>query len=70
MDRCEFWPDSISFRDADMTEVVGHRQVTDAYLAALAVSQGALLATLDAGLAGLRPDVALLVPSGRELPGA
>lgn len=70
MDRCEFWPDSISYRDADMTEVVGHRQVTDAYLAALAASRGAKLATLDEGLAGLRPDATLLVPLGPELPGA
>jgi predicted nucleic acid-binding protein len=67
MDRCAFWPDSISFRDADMTEVVGHRQVTDAYLAALAVSRGAILATLDEGLAGLRPHATLLVPGGPDM---
>lgn len=70
MERCEFWPDSISFRDADMTGVVGHRQVTDAYLAALAVSRGAVLATLDEGLAALRPDATLLLPAGPELPDA
>lgn len=69
MDRCEFWPDSLSFRDADMTEVVGHRQVTDAYLAALAVSQGAILVTLDGGLAGLRPDATLLLSDDPGLPG-
>lgn len=68
MDRCEFWPDSISFRDADLTGIVGHRQVTDAYLAALAVSQGATLATLDEGLAGLWPGATLLIPDGPEPP--
>jgi hypothetical protein len=38
---------------------MGHRQVTDAYLAALARQQGGRLVTFDAGLAVLHPDVAL-----------
>lgn len=54
--RCEFWPDSLSYRDADLSHVVGHRQVTDAYLAALAASKNALLATFDRALAQAFPD--------------
>lgn len=58
----EFWPDDLSYAGADLGGVVGHRQVTDAYLAGLAKAHGARLATLDAGLVELRPDVAFLVP--------
>jgi toxin-antitoxin system PIN domain toxin len=50
--RIEFWPDSISYADVALEHVTGHRQVTDAYLAALAASHAARLATLDAALAG------------------
>ncbi len=61
--RCEFWPDDLSYADADLSHVRGHRQVTDAYLAALvATRDGALLATLDEGLARERPARTLLVP--------
>ncbi len=61
--RCEFWPDDLSYADADLSHVRGHRQVTDAYLAALvATRDGALLATLDVGLARDRPALSLLVP--------
>ena len=38
-----------------------HRQVTDAYLAALAEHHGAVVATLDRGLALLHPDATLLI---------
>lgn len=61
--RCEFWPDDLSYADADLRHVRGHRQVTDAYLAALvATHDGALLATMDEGLARDRPAHTLLVP--------
>jgi toxin-antitoxin system PIN domain toxin len=61
--RCEFWPDELSYADADLSYVRGHRQVTDAYLAGLAATRdGALLATLDQGLARDRPAHTLLVP--------
>jgi len=60
----EFWADDRDFGDVALRGVVGHRQVTDAYLAALARSRGARLATFDRGLADLHPDVALLVPAG------
>jgi uncharacterized protein len=58
---CEFWPDTLSYADIDLGGVIGHRQVTDAYLAGLAKAKGAKLATFDRGLAALRPDVVCLV---------
>ena len=59
--RHEFWPDSVSFAEVEMGGVVGHRQVTDAYLAHLARVHDGKLATLDSGLAHLHSDVAVLV---------
>ncbi|MCV7378744.1 VapC toxin family PIN domain ribonuclease [Mycobacterium alsense] len=59
----EFWPDDISFADVEIGGVVGHRQVTDAYLAHLARSRKAQLATFDSGLAHLHRDVAVLIPT-------
>lgn len=59
--RHEFWPDSLSFADVAMDGVVGHRQVTDAYLAELARSNHSKLATFDKGLAALHSDVAELI---------
>lgn len=44
-----------------MTGVVGHRQVTDAYLAGLARHRSAQLATFDQGLVALHPDVTVLL---------
>ena len=61
--RHEFWPDALPY-DADvLSGITGHRQVTDAYLARAAASRGSLVATFDAGLAALRPDVVTLVPT-------
>lgn len=63
MSGCEFWPDSLSYADADLHHVHGHRQVTDAYLVSLVASRpDTLLATLDAGLAQVRPDLTRLLP--------
>lgn len=61
--RHEFWPDDLAYPDVRMTGVIGHRQVTDAYLAGLARARVARLATFDGGLAALHPDVAELVPT-------
>ena len=61
--RHEWWPDDARFTTASLRGVLGHRQVTDAYLAELARCHGGALATLDQGLAATHPDVALLVPS-------
>ncbi len=56
----EFWPDDLTLEDALGEEVtlVGHRQVTDAYLAALAAKHGGVVATLDRAM--------LAVAGGRE----
>lgn len=63
-DGYEFWPDSLSYADAELDQVRGHRQVTDAYLASLAGSRpGARLATMDRGLAKFHPELTLLVPT-------
>ncbi len=57
--RHQFWPDSLAYGDILLRGVLGHRQVTDAYLAALARHHSAKLATLDRGLAALHADVAV-----------
>lgn len=51
----EFWPDDIPWRDASALcpPLGGHRQVTDAYLVALATQRGGILATLDRAAAAL-----------------
>jgi toxin-antitoxin system PIN domain toxin len=60
----DFWPDDLSYASVRLSGVVGHRQVTDAYIAALARARGERLVTLDRGLAALHPDVADLVATG------
>ena len=62
-DRHEFWPDDVEYTQVRFEGVVGHRQVTDAYLAELARRRGGRLATLDRALAALHGDVAELVPT-------
>ncbi|MCY3952281.1 MAG: PIN domain-containing protein [bacterium] len=57
----EFWPDDIGYDSAMLRGVIGHRQVTDAYLIALAESRDGSVATLDRGLAILRPKATLLI---------
>jgi toxin-antitoxin system PIN domain toxin len=59
----EFWPDGVSYLDVDLSGVLGHRQVTDSYLAALARQHGGRLVTFDRGLAVLHPDVVTLIDS-------
>jgi uncharacterized protein len=49
----EFWPDDASLLDEslfDFSRLHGHRQITDAYLLALAVRRGGALASFDAAL--------------------
>lgn len=60
----EFWPDDQPYDGAVLRGVVGHRQVTDAYLAARARSRGGRLATLDRGLAGAHADVVDVIEAG------
>jgi toxin-antitoxin system PIN domain toxin len=61
-----FWPDSVTPCAeglVPMDRIVGHRQVTDAYLLALAAHNGGRLVTLDRGIAEL-------IPAGSPLRGA
>ena len=49
----EFWPDEISMLDetlVDFSRLHGHRQVTDAYLLALAVRRGGALGSFDTAM--------------------
>jgi toxin-antitoxin system PIN domain toxin len=62
-DRHEFWPDEVAYAEVQFDGVIGHRQVTDAYLAQLARSRKGRVATLDRGFAALHKDVADLVPT-------
>lgn len=61
--RHHFWEDRLGYQNVDLRAVVGHRQVTDAYLAALARANQGRLATFDRGLAALHQDVVDLVAS-------
>ena len=51
-----FWPDELPFAPAVAfagARLVGHQQVTDAYLLGLALRRGGMLATLDERIAAL-----------------
>jgi len=52
-----FWADDIGILDDHVPSglLVGHRQVTDAYLLGLAIRHGGRLITLDAGVSALLP---------------
>lgn len=52
-----FWPDDIPVSDPGFPDayVLGHRQLTDAYLLGLAIRMGGRLATLDGSLSSLLP---------------
>ena len=58
MSEHEFWPDDLEVSRAIPVDLplVGHRQVTDAYLVALAASRGGVLATLDRGVLAVAGD--------------
>ena len=60
--RHEQWLDDLTYLEVDLSRVLGHRQVTDAYLAGLARSRRGRVATLDRGFAVTASDVAELVP--------
>jgi uncharacterized protein len=52
----QFWPDDLAFTEAVAfagAHLVGHQQVTDAYLLGLAIRRGGVLATLDEHIAAL-----------------
>ncbi len=52
-----FWKDDISILDHAVPSslLVGHRQITDAYLLGLAIHHGGRLVTFDGGLSSLLP---------------
>jgi hypothetical protein len=59
--RHRFWADAIAYAGISWRGVIGHRQVTDAYLAGLARHFDGKLATFDRGLAAMHADVAFVV---------
>jgi uncharacterized protein len=63
-ERHEFWPDDVTYADVPTAGIIGHRQVTDAYLAQLARSRASRLATFDQALAKIHADVTGLIPTG------
>jgi predicted nucleic acid-binding protein len=58
--RHEFWPDDASYLEMPTTGIIGHRQVTDAYLAFLASKHGGSLATMDQALAAVHTGTTLI----------
>jgi len=56
-----FWPDLLPYDEVRWHGVMGHRQVTDAYLAGLARHHGGRLVSFDKGLVALHPDVGVAV---------
>ena len=57
--RHRFCSDSLDYVDISWRGVLGHRQVTDAYLAGLARHHGGRLVSFDAGLVALHADVSV-----------
>jgi uncharacterized protein len=58
----EFWNDGLSYTEVPHRHLQGPKQVTDAWLAALARRKNARLATFDSALAALHADVAECLP--------
>jgi uncharacterized protein len=59
--RHRFWPDTLGYAEISWRGVIGHRQVTDAYLASLARRFKGKLVTFDRGLAALHDDVSIVL---------
>jgi uncharacterized protein len=59
--RHSFWADDRPFDAQTLRGVIGHRQVTDFYLASLARHRQARVATFDSGFATAHADVAELI---------
>ena len=62
--RHRFWPDALGYAEISWRGVLGHRQVTDAYLAALARHHKGKLVSFDRGLVALHADVAVGLEEG------
>jgi predicted nucleic acid-binding protein len=56
-----FWNEGFSYTEVPNDNLIGVKQITDAWLAELARRNGCKLATFDGGLANQHPDVAVLV---------
>lgn len=63
----EFWPDAIPYHVDQLAGVIGHRQVTDSYLVALAEHHRGRVATLDKGLVALHGERVELLGGQRTL---
>jgi predicted nucleic acid-binding protein len=59
-----FWPDELPITRPVIEGQVGHRQVADAYLCAVARHRAGRVATFDRGLIAIHSDVAIAVPIG------
>jgi hypothetical protein len=67
----EFWSDDISIvssRHVARRKLMGHGQVTDAHLLALAIARRGVLATLDGGVAEIVPDTATAAEAIHVIP--
>jgi toxin-antitoxin system PIN domain toxin len=60
MQNHEFWADDIDYRQIAEKGIVGYKQVTDAYLVALATAHAGVLATLDEGLVAFHSNALLI----------
>ncbi len=60
MDGHLFWPDDIDCDSLPWAQIFGYRQVTEAYLVALAKHHGGRLATLDQALSTVFTDTVLV----------
>lgn len=61
--RHRFWPDAVGYAQVSWRGVIGHRQVTDAYLAGLARHFEGRLVSFDRGLGAVHPGVVLVLPA-------
>ena len=69
--RHEFWPDDLDCRSAQIIAergIIGHRQVTDAYLLSLSMAKGGKLATLDKRMGELIPKAIRTQPAIELIP--
>ena len=56
----EFWFDDIDYRGVPERGIIGHKQVTDSYLVALAAAHGGVLATMDDALAAFHSNALII----------
>lgn len=56
-----FWPNDVSYTALPERGLRGHKQITDFYLVAIAGKNGGRLATSDAAIAALFPEVCELI---------